>query len=115
MAYTYYTKVESYEHMLNCTELAVAYGIFTTKEEPKPHSRLIAAMLNAYYEEHPEEQKLYYPTKYGLMQVWPAEIYKPILEFIVSNNPLNTELVFTTAKGKNHYYQIAPSLVRINK
>ncbi len=115
MAYTYYTKVESYEHMLSCTELAVAYAIFTTKPEPKPHSRLVASMLNAYYELHPEEEKLYYPTKYGLMQVWPADIYKPILESLISNNPLNTELVYTTVKGKNHNYQIAPSLVRINK
>lgn len=115
MAYTYYTKVESYEHMLSCTELAVAYGIFTTKEEPKPHSRLVAALLNAYYVDHPEEQKMYYPTKYGVMQVWPQDIYKPLLEQLVSNNPLNTECIFTTYKGKNHTFQIAPSLVQINK
>ena len=113
MSYTYYTKVESYEHMLSCTELAVAYAIFTTKEEPKPHSRLVAAMLNAYYEEHPEEQKMYYSTKHGMMQVWPADIYKPVFESLIANNPLNTELVFTTIKGKNHNYQIAPSLIKI--
>ena len=55
MSYTYYTKVNSYEHMLNCSELAMAYALFTTKDEPKPHYRLVAAILNAYYEEHPEE------------------------------------------------------------
>jgi hypothetical protein len=113
MAYTYYTKVESYEHMLSCTELAVAYAIFTTKETPKPHSRLVAVLLNEYYKEHPEEEKLYYPTKYGLMQVWPADIYKPILESIISNNPLNTEMIYVTEKGKNYSYQIAPALIRI--
>ena len=115
MAYTYYTKVESYEHMLTCTELAVAYAIFTTKAEPKPHSRLVASILNAYYEEHPEEEKTYYCTKYGMMQVWPQYIYQPILESLISNNPLNTELTYTTYKGKNHTFQIAPSLVQINK
>ena len=114
MAYTYYTKVESYEHMLSCTELAVAYAIFTTKEEPKPHCRLVAAILNAYYEEHPEAVKMYYSTKHGMMQVWPQEVYKPILESLISNNPLNTELTYTTYKGKNHNYQIAPSLIKIN-
>ena len=67
-----------------------------------------------YYEEHPEEEKMYYSTKHGMMQVWPQEIYKPILESLISNNPLNTELTYTTYKGKNHYYQIAPSLIKIN-
>lgn len=113
MAYTYYTKVESYEHMLSCTELAVAYAIFTTKADPKPHSRLVAAILNAYYEDHPEEEKMYYATKHGMMQVWPAEIYKPILEAIVSNNSLNTEQIYITKKGKYHRYQIAPQLIKI--
>lgn len=113
MAYTYYTKVESYEHMLNCTELAISYSLFTTKEDPKPHYRLVAAILNAYYEEHPEEEKLYYLTKSGnFMQVWPQNIYKPILESLVSNNPLSTPLCFTTTKGKNHLFQIAPQLTR---
>ncbi len=113
MSYTYYTKVESYEHMLNCTELAVAYAIFTTKAEPKPHSRLVAAILNAYYEEHPEEQKLYYSTKHGLMQVWPQEIYQPILESLVSKCSLNSEQIYITNKGKYHRYQIAPQLIKI--
>ena len=111
--YTYYTKVESYEHMLSCTELAVAYGLFTTKADPKPHSRLVAAMLNAYYEEHPEEEKMYYSTKHGMMQVWPAEIYKPILESVIVKHTPNTEQVYVTSKGKYHKYQIAPSLVKI--
>ena len=48
-----------------------------------------------------------------MMQVWPSDIYKPILESLISNNPLNTELTYTTYKGKNHYYQIAPALIRI--
>ena len=112
MSYTYYTKVESYEHMLSCTELAVAYAIFTTKAEPKPHSRLVAAMLNAYYEEHPEEEKMYYSTKHGMMQVWPADIYKPILESVIAKCAVNTEQVYVTNKGKYHKYQIAPSLIK---
>jgi hypothetical protein len=113
MAYTYYTKVESYEHMLSCTELAIAYGIFTTQEEPKPHARMVAALLNSYYVEHPEAQKMYYATKHGVMQVWPQDIYKPLLESLISSNPLNTECTYTTIKGKVHIYQIAPTLVRI--
>ena len=56
---------------------------------------------------------LYYLTKSGnFMQVWPQNIYKPILESLVSNNPLSTPLCFTTSKGKNHLFQIAPQLTR---
>jgi hypothetical protein len=111
--YQYYTKKESYVHYLNCTELALAYGIFTTKEEPKPHSRFVAAILREYYREHPELEQYYYNTKKGMMMVWPPEVYSLVLESVINNNPLGEECEYTTDKGKTHYFQINPMLIKL--
>ena len=62
MIYEYYVKKPSYEHMLNCYELAKIYGIYTV-ETDKPHSRFVAALLKQYYNAHPEAELYYYQTK----------------------------------------------------
>lgn len=90
MLYNYYTQVRSYEHMLNCNELAKMYRIYTVKSE-KPHCRFVAALLKQYYNEHPDEKPIYYSTKNGMMQVFPKKIYEPIMEKIIREYPMNIE------------------------
>ena len=86
MIYEYYIKKPSYEHMLNCYELAKIYGIYTV-ETDKPHSRFVAALLKQYYNAHPEAELYYYQTKNGLMQVHPKTVYQPILEQLIVAAP----------------------------
>lgn len=106
MLYDYYIKVNSYEHMLNCYELAKMYRIYTT-ESDKPHSRFVAALIKQYYNEHPDEPKVFYNTKNGMMQVFPKKIYEPILEKIIKEYPMNIEFDMSFPdRNKVHHFII---------
>lgn len=115
--YTYYTKFESNEHMLNCTEIAKAYGIFTIKENKKPHSRFIAALMSEFYRNNTENtyNRYYYATKNGMMEVYPSTIYKPIMERLISKNPLNSNCDYTIDSGKTHHFRIEPAFILRSK
>ena len=66
--FTYYKPTVSREHYLFASELARAYGIYSTTG--RPHVLFVTALMNAYYKHNPKEE-LYYETCHGLKRVFP--------------------------------------------
>lgn len=66
--FTYYKPIVSREHYLFASELARAYGIYSTTG--RPHALFVTALMNAYYKHTPREE-LYYETRHGLKRVFP--------------------------------------------
>lgn len=73
--HTYYNKVESEEHMLYATEIAICFGI--NSEKDKPHGAFITKYLAEYIRQHIVGYKpLYYINMRGKAnQVYSKEIY----------------------------------------
>ena len=101
--YKYYLEIESPEHFLNAYELARVYGIYTSKD--KPHARFVSRLIKDYCTHVGIEERFNYKTKEGMMQVWPAYIYKPLLEKLEEDYPTN-ELVGMEFSNKTHYFII---------
>ena len=66
--FTYYKPIVSVEHYLFASELARAYGVYSTTG--RPHVLFVTALMNAYYKHNPKEE-LYYETRHGLKRVFP--------------------------------------------
>jgi hypothetical protein len=78
MVYEYWTSNILNEHMLKAGEIADLYHV--TSSTNKPHAQLIQAILDEYDKEHPDLQKFYYMTRYGMMRVYPRSSYVPAME-----------------------------------
>lgn len=76
--YTYYMAVNSNEHMLFANEIAIKYNLYLNE---KPRMQLIFSILKKYIKLNaPTYESLYYQTRYGLREVFPAAIYEPAMD-----------------------------------
>lgn len=73
--YEYYRRFTSLEHMLNSKELATILKVKSLSG--KIHSLFVSTYLNSLIT---EEEKIFYNTKKGLMQVFPYSLYNIFLE-----------------------------------
>lgn len=79
-------KIQTEEHMLSASEIAVMYGIQT--ENKQPHSLMIAAILREYVNKtNLNIAEYYYPHSKGCMRVYPKLLWKPAMsDFMYYNN-----------------------------
>lgn len=79
-------KIQTEEHMLSASEIAVMYGIQT--ENKQPHSLMIAAILREYVNKtNLNIAEYYYPHSKGCMRVYPELLWKPAMsDFMYYNN-----------------------------
>lgn len=76
--FTYYTAIESKEHMLFAKEIAKIY----TYKNKNFTSQKISMIINGYIKTNNIDFKnLYYETKYGLCKVYPYEIYDTAMKW----------------------------------
>jgi hypothetical protein len=105
--YKYYLEIESEEHFLNCYELGRLYNIYTEKD--KPHARFVSRLLKEYCNMAGIEERFYYKTAKGMMLVWPACIYKPVLNKLIEDYPHN-EKVQMEFSNKTHTFVIGADI-----
>lgn len=97
--YNYYMKFKSEEHMLFAREIAELYRIYSTSG--KPHSSLIRAILSDYiYETFQEYNPMYYITKSGPVEVFPAAIYQEAINRFVNKQENNIYASLSGTKYK---------------
>jgi hypothetical protein len=102
MAYEYYVKIASEEHMLYASEIANLYGIKTLANDP--HTKLVTAILEAYAREQDIDlSEIYYYARYP-NRVYPVSFYYPAIQWFreqVSNSTRRDYYVFYNGKGFN--------------
>lgn len=99
--YEYYIKAVSEEHMLYLKEIAIRYGLYSSKGTP--HSRLITAIMNEYQ----LIQKTTYPEIYwsgNLYRVWPHEQYDPAMKWFVDIVKRTNVTQYTFSDGKTYNF-----------
>ena len=88
--FTYYKPIVSREHYLFASELARAYGIYSTTG--RPHALFVTALMNTYYK-YTSREELYYETRHGLKRVFPDG--EKVLDLMIDKFSDIVDLKFT--------------------
>lgn len=99
--------VQSDEHMLFASELAMVYRIFTVKKIGDSykvnvaHTALVAAYIKDYAERNGiEPPDLFYLTKSGLSRVYPESLYRPAIAELIGQFKGDVQVIKV---GKKNY------------
>lgn len=108
----YYIEVQDTEHYLNPFEIASLYGVHSNKGQA--HNRFVARLLTEYCKIMNIDTKIYYQTKQGMMRVYPASIYRPLMDKLLEDHPLNTEICMEF-DNKNHYFILKKTIEQVEE
>ncbi len=108
----YFLELHDEEHYLNPYEIACLYGV--RSKQDKSHNRFVARLLTEYCKTMNITEKIYYETQQGMMRVYPESIYRPLMDKLLEDYPMNTEIVMTF-DGKNHYFYLRKDMAMVNE
>lgn len=99
--YKVYLEIQTEEHMLYAKEIAEAYGLYSLNGNP--HYTLMKIIILDYLKENDiEYMPLFYDSRNGLKEVFPAKYYMPAFKLFFSKAKYNN--TYISLNGKKYKY-----------
>lgn len=100
--YKFYLEIKTEEHMLYAKEIAEIYGLYSLNGNP--HSTLMKIIILDYLKENQIDYiPIFYNSRNGLKEVFPAKYYAPAFKIFLSKINYNNTYISLNGKKYNFF------------